>query len=47
MEDCLLVSAGRNRTRSLWLVAHGLDTFVATDEVAELSDAIPARRQVT
>jgi hypothetical protein len=47
LDDCLLVSAGRNRARSLWLVANGSDTFVAADAVAEISDAVPVQPQVT
>jgi hypothetical protein len=39
LSDCLVVSTGRNRTASLWLVADGVDTFVAVDDVADISEA--------
>jgi hypothetical protein len=39
---CTLVSAGRGRTGSLWLVVDGLDTFVAVDDVGEIVDAAGA-----
>jgi hypothetical protein len=42
IDDCHLVSAGRHRVRSLWLFAHGLDTFVALDEILDLWEPIAA-----
>ncbi len=45
IEDCSLVSAGRNPTHSLWLFADGLDTFVALDDVVEVRE-LAARSQV-
>ena len=39
LSGCTLVSAGRSRTSSLWLVVGGLDTFVAVDDVAEIDAA--------
>ena len=38
-DDCQLVSAGRGRSRSLWLFADGTDTFVAIDDVVDLWEA--------
>jgi hypothetical protein len=36
IDDCHLVSAGRGRVASLWLVAAGQDTFVALSEVVDV-----------
>jgi hypothetical protein len=38
-DDCQLVSAGRGRSRSLWLFADGTDTFVPIDDVVDLWEA--------
>lgn len=35
--DCTLVSAGRGRTTSLWLVYHGNDLFVPLSDIVEVS----------
>jgi len=42
IDDCQLVSSGRNRARNLWLFANGQDTFVAFDDVVDLWEARPA-----
>ena len=39
-----LISAGRNRARTLWLFAGGSDTFVAIDEIVDLWEASPRAR---
>jgi hypothetical protein len=39
LDDCQLVSAGRGRSRSLWLFADGTDTFVPIADVVDLWEA--------
>lgn len=39
IDDCQLVSAGRGRTRTLWVFADGADTFVPLDDVVDLWEA--------
>ncbi len=39
LHGCTLVSAGRSRTRSMWLVVDGADAFVVLDDVIDVSDA--------
>jgi hypothetical protein len=36
IDDCQLVSAGRNRTRTLWLFTNGTDTFVPVRDVVDV-----------
>jgi hypothetical protein len=36
IDDCQLVSTGRARMASIWLVANDTDTFVALDDVADI-----------
>jgi hypothetical protein len=36
IENCQLVSIGRRRARSLWLVVERLDMFVSLDDVRDL-----------
>jgi hypothetical protein len=36
LDDCNLVSGGRNRIDNLWLFANGEDVFVALEDVAEV-----------
>jgi hypothetical protein len=36
IDDCQLVSAGRNHPPTLWLFANGADSFVALDEVIDV-----------
>jgi hypothetical protein len=48
LDGCTLVSAGRNRTTSLWLVADDLDAFLALDDVldvVDVPDAVPEYTQ--
>jgi hypothetical protein len=33
LDDCQLVSAGRHRTRSVWIFSNGLDTFLPVEHV--------------
>lgn len=42
LDDCQLVSTGRNRTGSLWVFSNGADTFVPVDSVMDLWE-VPAR----
>jgi len=42
IDDCQLVSSGRNKARNLWLFANGHDTFVAFDDVVDVWEARPA-----
>jgi hypothetical protein len=39
IDDCQLVSAGRGRSRSLWLFVDGADTFVPLADVVDLWEA--------
>ena len=41
LDDCDLVSAGRHGVDSLWLVADGVDRFVALADVAEVWELPP------
>jgi hypothetical protein len=44
MEDCQLVSGGRPRVQTLWLVVDGDDLFVPTDDVVALAATRPRAR---
>ena len=39
IDDCQLVSAGRNGTASLWLFTNGADLFVALADVTAIWEA--------
>ena len=39
IDDVQLVSAGRNRVRSLWLFTNGADTFIALEDVVDIWEA--------
>jgi hypothetical protein len=39
IDDCQLVSAGRNGARTLWLFTNGADRFVALDDVTAVWEA--------
>ena len=41
LDDCQLISAGRDGARSLWLYANGADTFVTMLEVADVWEVRP------
>ena len=41
IEDCQLISVGRRRVTTLWLVVDGDDLFVPTDEVVALAASQP------
>ena len=41
IDDCELVSAGRQGVGSVWLYADGTDTFVALVDVMEVHEAAP------
>lgn len=43
LDDCQLVSIGRNRASSIWLVSAGVDTFVAVGDVVEVWEAEAGR----
>ena len=42
LDDCQLVSTGRNRTASVWVFSNGAGTFVPVDSVMDLWE-VPAR----
>ncbi len=39
LDDCQLVSVGRKRAPSIWLVNAGVDTFVPAVDIVELWEA--------
>jgi hypothetical protein len=39
IDDCQLVSAGRDQARALWVFADGADTFVRIDDVMDVWEA--------
>jgi hypothetical protein len=41
IEDCPLISGGRRRVSTLWLVVDGDDRFVPTEDVAALTASRP------
>jgi hypothetical protein len=43
LDDCQLVSAGRNGSPSLWLYANGADTFVTMLDVRDVWEVRPSR----
>jgi hypothetical protein len=43
IDDCQLISIGRNGVGKLWLFTEGSDVFVAIDEVIEVWEAVSAR----
>ena len=44
IDDCQLVSCGRNRLGSLWLFNNGNDNFVALDDIVEVTRQFGANR---
>jgi hypothetical protein len=46
IDDCELVSIGRNRIRKLWLFTNGKDAFVGFDEVVDLWERAGRHSQV-
>jgi hypothetical protein len=44
LDAVTLVSAGRGRTRTLWLYSAGSDLFVASDAVMDAWEPAPSRR---
>jgi hypothetical protein len=36
LDDCQLVSTGRNQVSTLWLFGRGTDTFIPLDQVIDL-----------
>ena len=36
IDDCQLVSAGRHRTRSVWLFANGADCFIPMSGIVDV-----------
>jgi hypothetical protein len=41
LDDCELVSAGRGRTRTLWIYTGGQDAFIPHQDVLDLTPAPP------
>jgi hypothetical protein len=46
IDDCELISAGRNRMRNVWLFTNGTDTFLPTDDIVDLWAVTPTRSRV-
>ena len=46
IDDCQLISTGRQWTRTLWLFATGSDTFVPLDVVIDLWETSPGHPRV-
>jgi hypothetical protein len=46
IDDCQLVSCGRNRLGSLWLFSNGNDIFVALDDIVDLWERSSRQRRV-
>ena len=44
IDDCQLVSAGRESTATLWLFSNGMDVFVSIGQVLDLWEAPAAGR---
>ena len=40
LDDCQLISVGRNDVRSLWLFTNGADHFVHASDVLDLCESI-------
>jgi len=40
LDDCQLVSIGRNRAHSIWLVNSGVDIFVGIADVVDLWESV-------
>jgi hypothetical protein len=43
IDDCQLISTGRNGVSSLWLCTSGRDIFVTLDNVVEVWEAVAGR----
>jgi hypothetical protein len=43
LDDCQLISAGRDGNDRLWLYTNGADTFVSLAEVTDLWEVAPSR----
>jgi hypothetical protein len=46
IDDCQLISSGRNWARTLWVLARGSDTFVCLDDIVDLWETNPADPQL-
>ena len=44
IDDCHLVSAGRTHLRTIWVFAHGMDTFVPLADVLDVWETEALRR---
>lgn len=44
IDDCQLVSAGRDSTETLWLFSNGMDVFISTGQVLDIWEAPAAGR---
>jgi hypothetical protein len=44
IDDCQLVSAGRHRSRTIWIFADGQDRFVPIPDVVDVWEAVSAHR---
>jgi hypothetical protein len=46
IDDCQLISSGRNWARTLWLFTTGSDTFVPLDDIVDLWETSPGHPRV-
>jgi hypothetical protein len=44
MDDCQLVSAGRERPDQVWLFSNGADTFVTVEDIVDAWEGCPPAR---
>lgn len=43
IDDCQLVSAGRHRSRTIWIFAEGQDRFVPIPDVVDVWETVSAQ----
>jgi hypothetical protein len=43
LRDCVLISVGRGRVRTLWIITEGADMFIRDTDVAEICCARSSR----
>jgi hypothetical protein len=43
IDDCQLVSTGRNRVGTLWVYTNGMDAFLPHDNVVDLWETVTSR----
>jgi hypothetical protein len=45
IDDCSLISAGRSRSRTVWLFLNGIDVFIHPADVVAVWESAPLQRQ--